>query len=357
MEERSTASSPEIGLDMLTIRLIEAGHGQDVSILEEAILALAEKDEQHGEGTELSDVLAHLRASGQAGAAGRVEEAVRYLERHGAPATAPRPSRPDPTPAAPGREVRQNVWPIPAGFPDDRLAKAPPADLVRHAYADDDAGLRSEIDRVRWFHSVDFGGGARTTGQKPLEILRAEADLIFAVDLVGKTVLDVGAWDGFFSLEATRRGARRVLATDWHAWGGPGWGSKAGFDLVKRTLAPSIEEMEADIPDLNPETVGRFSVVLFLGVLYHLQHPLLAVQQLADLTLDHLVLETQMDMLDVDRPAAAFYPWRELSHDNTNWWGPNVPCVAGMLGNAGFRQVYFTRHPTEHSRGIFHAFK
>lgn len=355
MGERELESGPEIGLDMLTIRLIESGHGGVVAALERAIVELSERRPEDIGGADLSDVLAHLRENGQEQAAERVEAAAQYLERHGAPATAPRPVRPDTAP--PGREVRQNVWPVPVSFPDDRLAKSPPAELVRHAYADDDAELRSEIDRVRWFHSVDFGGGVRASGQKPLEILRAEADLIFAVDMTRKTVLDVGAWDGFFSLEAMRRGAKRVLATDWHAWGGPGWGTKAGFDLVKQTLAPSIEEMEADIPDLKPETVGRFSVVLFLGVLYHLQHPLLTIQQLADLTQDHLVLETQMDMLDVDRPAAAFYPWRELSHDNTNWWGPNVPCVAGMLGNAGFQQVYFTRHPTEHSRGIFHAFK
>jgi hypothetical protein len=66
----------------------------------------------------------------------------------------------------------------------------------------------------RWFHSIDLGEGLLTKGDKPNFILRGRADVVFRHGVAGKTVLDIGAWDGFYSFEAERRGAARVLATD-----------------------------------------------------------------------------------------------------------------------------------------------
>jgi tRNA (mo5U34)-methyltransferase len=85
--------------------------------------------------------------------------------------------------------------------------------------------------------------------------------------------------------------------------------------------------------------VGVFDVVLFLGVLYHLPHPLLALERLASVTRRLLVLETVVDMTGIRRPAVAFYPGRELNGDPTNWWGPNIPAVEGMLQASGFTSV------------------
>ena len=139
--------------------------------------------------------------------------------------------------------------------------------------------------------------------------------------LAGRTVLDIGAWDGFFSFEAERRGAARVVATDHYSWHGGGWGSKAGFELARTTLGSRVEDVDIDVMDLSPERVGAFDVVLFLGVLYHLPHPLLALERVASVSRDLLILETVVDMVGVRRPAMAFYPGRELNGDPTNWWG------------------------------------
>ena len=75
-----------------------------------------------------------------------------------------------------------------------------------------------------WFHSHVFPDGEAVRGEKPIEVLRKEADVVFRHGVAGKSVLDIGAWDGWFSFEAERRGASRVLATDHYCWGGPGWG-------------------------------------------------------------------------------------------------------------------------------------
>jgi tRNA (mo5U34)-methyltransferase len=78
---------------------------------------------------------------------------------------------------------------------------------------------------------------------------------------------------------------------------------------------------------------------LFLGVLYHLKDPLGALERLASLTRDRLILETHVDLIGSRRPACAFYPGAELHADASNWWGPNPPAVVAMLEAAGFSQV------------------
>lgn len=200
--------------------------------------------------------------------------------------------------------------------------------------------LRQRVDAIRWYHSIDLGNGVITKGVDDSHHRLERID--FPASLHGQTVLDIGAWDGFFSFEAERRGAARVVAADYYSWRGVGWGTengKAGFELAHAALGSHVEDIEIDVMDLSPERVGTFDVVLFLGVLYHLQNPLLALERVASVCRKLLIVETVIDMVGVSRPAAAFYPNRELSDDPTNWWGPNVPAVEGMLRSVGFSSV------------------
>lgn len=201
--------------------------------------------------------------------------------------------------------------------------------------------LRAEASRVRWYHTMDLGSGVRTEGVYDPAARMDRYD--FPADLSGKTVLDVGAWDGFWSFEAERRGAARVLATDSFVWSGRTWGSKAGFELARRALRSNVEDMTIHVLDLSPERVGRFDVVLFLGVLYHMRHPLLALERVANVTRELLIVETIVDLLHVRRPAMAFYPSKELAGDPTNWIGPNPNAVIGMLRTVGFSHVRTVR--------------
>ena len=240
--------------------------------------------------------------------------------------------------------------------------------------------LAQRAASLPWYHKMDLGQGVTTKGvNEPARYL----DRYQLPDrLDGRSVLDIGAADGFYSFEAERRGAERVLATDLYRWDGSSWGSKAAFDLAHEAFGSRVESMTLDVMDLSRDRVGTFDVVFFFGVLYHLRHPLFALERVHDVTDELLVLETSIDMTWTRRPAAAFYPANELGKDYSNWWGPNISAVEGMLRAVGFREVRLIfkrglpvrvarglrakfgarekvalRHLVQRDRAIFHATK
>jgi tRNA (mo5U34)-methyltransferase len=203
--------------------------------------------------------------------------------------------------------------------------------------------VRERISDIRWWHSIELPGGILTPG---LEGRTADKLSWIGIpdDLSGKTVLDVGAWDGFFSFEAERRGARRVLATDSVMWRETT--GKAGFLLAHEALGSAVEALDVDVMELSPDRVGgTFDVVLFLGVLYHMRDPMLALERVASVTGERLIIESHADMLDVPRAAMAFYPFDELGGDASNWIGPNLLAIDGMLRATGFREVLAYKPP------------
>jgi tRNA (mo5U34)-methyltransferase len=213
--------------------------------------------------------------------------------------------------------------------------------------------LRNQVNSLRWFHQIDFGEGLVSPGLASISQLKAQADVYFSGGIEGKTVLDIGCWDGFNSIEAFRRGASRVLATDHWVWAHHPWASRTTIELAKEHIAPSLEVKDIDVPDLSEDTVGKFDVVLFCGVFYHLRNPFMTLESVAKLADEILIVETHLDALNVDRPAMIFYPGDELNGDGSNWWGPNPACVMAMMRDVGFRSVTFIPHPTILDRGIF----
>lgn len=220
----------------------------------------------------------------------------------------------------------------------------------------DNADIRDLIVKVNWYHRIDLGRGFITPGvDNSSERLDA---LELPTSLRGKTVLDIGAWDGFFSFEAERRGAARVLATDSFCWGAEGWGTKEGFDTARKILGSRVEDLEIDVMELTTETVGVFDLVLFVGVLYHMRHPLLALERVAAVTGDQLILDTHTAMTEEERPVMLFYPGSELNDDATNWWGANPSAIEAMLRDVGFTRMV-RKHPEliPTGRFIIHAWK
>src|SRR3954447_3234669 len=156
---------------------------------------------------------------------------------------------------------------------------------------------RMDATDIRWFHTIDLGGGVVTDGEDESP---RKLGWLHLPDLRGKTVLDVGAWDGFFSFAAERAGASRVVAVDpecWNppAWGERGWGTRQGFDFARAALGSGVEPV--DLPSLDElGSLGTFDVVLFLGVLYHLPDPLPLLERVSNAARELLVLETHADL-------------------------------------------------------------
>src|SRR5437667_3601082 len=114
----------------------------------------------------------------------------------------------------------------------------------------DAAELRERAGQIRWFHTMDLGQGVITSGRDrtPRKLERVQ----LPPDLSGQSVLDIGAWDGFFSFECERRGAARVVAIDDYTWGGgPGGGSKAGFELAREALGSRVEDRDVAFADIS----------------------------------------------------------------------------------------------------------
>ena len=202
----------------------------------------------------------------------------------------------------------------------------------------DPSGLRELVEARTWFHTIDLGNGIVTPGEK--DTIAEVEHMRLPADLSGQTVLDVGAYDGFYSFEAERRGASRVLATDHWTWSWPGSDARGNFDLARRALDSRVDSRDIRVEDLSPETLGSaFDLVLFLGVLYHAPDPLGYLDRIRSVTAGLAVIETVVDLLDVPVPAIAYYRNASLNGDASNNFGPNPKAVEGMLHDAGFSRV------------------
>jgi tRNA (mo5U34)-methyltransferase len=200
----------------------------------------------------------------------------------------------------------------------------------------DRASLRDEIYTRRWYHTFDFGGGLSAPGRDDMDAKLAAFEL---PDLTGKSVLDVGAYDGCYSFWCEKLGADRVVASDHWAWTWPGEDARRNFDLVRTILDSKVEPLMVPVEELNGDEHGTFDVTLFLGVLYHAPDMLSYLRSVRSVTSGMLVLETLVDALDTEQPAAVFYPPGTFPDDDSNYWGPNPACVEAMLHRVGFSRV------------------
>ena len=228
---------------------------------------------------------------------------------------------------------------------------------MENTFGMDNGKLASEVAKISWYHTFNFGNGIVTSGND--DSYKRIRTLRMPEDLSGMTVLDIGSWDGFFAFEAERRGASRVLATDSFCWSGEGWGSKDGFNLARKILNSKVEDLEIDVLELSPEKVGAFDLVLCLGVLYHMRDPLLALERIFSVTKRQLILDTHVDCAVNNRPMIAFYPGNELNNDPTNWCGPNRAAVEAMLKTVGFSRVemVYRRFGSKFGRRLARAIK
>ncbi len=186
----------------------------------------------------------------------------------------------------------------------------------------------------KWWHTIELPFGLTTPGV--IDYRNVVDKWGLPSDLTGKTVLDIGCWDGFWSFEAEKRGAKRVLAVD--NWTENFLSNGEGFLVAHALLGSRVDYLWNDFFALSVEQHGRFDVVLFLGVLYHLRNPLLALERIAQLCNQQLILETLFDPT-VNGCTMEFLEGDECNHDPTNWWRPSLDCLLAMLRFCGFSGV------------------
>lgn len=177
----------------------------------------------------------------------------------------------------------------------------------------------------------------------------------FPADLTGKRVLDIAPWNGFFSFECARRGAAEVVSL------GPEDPADTGFAQTRDLLElDNVRYVRGSVYDISPETTGHFDIVLFLGLIYHLRHPLLALDKIHDVCTDKLFTDTPyIDNIVFDRtvdeatkaaiilngrvtnqlPMLYFTPEAETG-DAFNWFMPNLKAFRAMVASSGFRVLH-----------------
>jgi tRNA (mo5U34)-methyltransferase len=224
----------------------------------------------------------------------------------------------------------------------------------------------------RWFHNIDLRGVKTAPdhflGDYPNIKWQHFAHAIPA-DLSGKSVLDVGCNAGFYSIEMKKRGAARVVAIDSdeiYLEQGRFAASVVGYD--------DIEFRKMDVYDVG-KLGEQFDVVIFMGVLYHLRHPLLALDILHDTVVRDVMIFQSMQrgssnvagvaddypfwdhgVFQRDGYPLMYFVENKYAEDPTNWWIPNRACVEAMLRSSGFRivdhpedEVYICRKETAHA--------
>jgi tRNA (mo5U34)-methyltransferase len=225
--------------------------------------------------------------------------------------------------------------------------------LAARSISPDTQALEAKVKALGpWFHNLDLRGVHTAPdhflGDYPnLKFKRFAPDL--PADLAGRSVLDIGCNAGFYSMEMKRRGAGRVVGID----------SDERYLAQARFAAETLGYDNIEFRELSVYDVAalgeRFDVVIFMGVLYHLRHPLLALDLIHDHVAGDLLIFQSMQRgskqvmdLDEDYPfeetdifhesgfPRLHFVEREYAHDWTNWWVPNRACAEAMLRASGF---------------------
>ena len=257
--------------------------------------------------------------------------------------------------------------------PDRPERAVPPMDAEK---------LRALVESSFWYHSIDLPYGIRTPGVSQTPPLTGRE----LPGLRGRSVIDIGAFDGYYCFEAERLGARRVVALDHYAWcvdfaarqvywdecrrlgrtpdterdvtdfwlpDAPG---RASFDLAREALGSRVEPVVGDFTTMDLSELGTFDVALFLGYLYHVKEPLSALERLRRVTLEVAVIETHAVAVNgyPEANLLLFYSGDELAGDFTNWFALTEAALHGLCRAAGFTRVETVRtHAFDSPRGTF----
>jgi tRNA (mo5U34)-methyltransferase len=205
-----------------------------------------------------------------------------------------------------------------------------------------------------WFQNIDLGGIKTAPNHYLGDYPNCKWQRFqhaIPQNLEGRSVLDIGCNAGFYCIEFKRRGAGRTVGVD----SDPRYLAQA--KLAAEVAGVDIEFVQLDVYE-TALLRERFDIVLFMGVLYHLRHPLLALDLLREhVVSDLLIFQSMLRGSEAIPPVQENYGFHETQHfddpgypkmhfvehryadDITNWWVPNKACAEAMLRSAGFRII------------------
>jgi tRNA (mo5U34)-methyltransferase len=223
------------------------------------------------------------------------------------------------------------------------------------------AAGNEEVARLGpWFHNLHLPGGIQTAPDHPLGDFPAfkwqQVAAALPEDLDGCRALDIGCNAGFYSIELARRGAH-VLGIDHD----PHYLRQAEWARDQLGMRRQLDYQQLGVYDLT-RVEEQFDLVLFMGVLYHLRYPLLALDIVSERVRGTLVLQTltipgddvveppedltldeRHRLLEPGWPTMAFVE-RSMAGDPTNWWLANNAAVEAMVRSAGLRVTGLAGH-------------
>jgi tRNA (mo5U34)-methyltransferase len=202
--------------------------------------------------------------------------------------------------------------------------------------------VREGLEATGLYHSFRLPDGTLLRGSMDMDWQQQRlASFQLPEDLSGKTVLDIGPWDGFYTFEMERRGAK-VTAIDYV--------DLDTFRQLHRVFQSKARYERLDVYELDPERLGTFDIVLCLGALYHFKYPLAALEKICAATREVCIIdtfvvdgETRREGISPPLPYLEFYEREELSGQADNWCGPTVCAVEALARAAGFARANVLR--------------
>jgi len=153
-----------------------------------------------------------------------------------------------------------------------------------------------KMNNMKWYHKIDLGDHIITPGNEWDHLWNPLKEYMKRVDFSNKRVLDVGCWDGLWSFEAEKLGAREVWAIDLNSQRSFSEQGFETFEFAKKHLESKVHYKEVSVYDLEDSFREPFDIVVCFGVLYHLRYPQLGLARIRNIlkTGGMLLLETAL---------------------------------------------------------------
>jgi len=215
---------------------------------------------------------------------------------------------------------------------------------LKQKYKDNPELVKNKLVELKtsWWHTFDFGNDIVAQGKSGAQGWKLDN---LPKSYTGKRVLDIGCADGFFSFDAESKGAKEVIMID-HV-------IRPTRVLMEELLETNVKFILSKTDDFYTNITGKFDVILFMGVLYHLRYPLLGLEQVASLLNNNgeIYLETLIDS-KIEFPGMRFIEG-DFGGATNNWWNPSISCVLALMRSVGLTNEELKSTNREKTRAFF----